>query len=431
MPDATSEATTSKRPWRMLLTSSLAALLAVGLFSAAPSSANPATTTVSIGDASGLEHADAQAGLFVPVTLSAAAGSAVTVQYWTVAGTATSPADYSTWGTPASPRSITIPAGSRQTTINVPVKPDVASEGNETFSVVLGSVTSANASVGRGTGTATIVDSSAGSLVSNVSVLEGSGNAPAAKAQFRVEFASVSNQPRTVSYSTANGTAVAGTDYTAAKPNSVTFSAGQTSKTVDVTIAGNDTYQGNRSFALNVTGAVAGTGTATILDDETAPVTTTSTTTTSTTTTTTTTTVPPTTTTIPSGPVGLSANPITVADNPGTANVTVYWNGQAANKLIFVSVCRKSNSDATFTPALDCAPLSELNPNGTPSGSGSATLEVFRGPDPSGDLNWGCFAASDVAPAGIQKNTTCYVRVTNNVVSNKDAAQELAFTIVP
>jgi hypothetical protein len=415
----------------MLLTSSLAALLAVGLFSAAPSSANPATTTVSIGDASGLEHADAQAGLFVPVTLSAAAGSAVTVQYWTVAGTATSPADYSTWGTPASPRSITIPAGSRQTTINVPVKPDVASEGNETFSVVLGSVTSANASVGRGTGTATIVDSSAGSLVSNVSVLEGSGNAPAAKAQFRVEFASVSNQPRTVSYSTANGTAVAGTDYTAAKPNSVTFSAGQTSKTVDVTIAGNDTYQGNRSFALNVTGAVAGTGTATILDDETAPVTTTSTTTTSTTTTTTTTTVPPTTTTIPSGPVGLSANPITVADNPGTANVTVYWNGQAANKLIFISVCRKSNSDATFTPALDCAPLSELNPNGTPSGSGSATLEVFRGPDPSGDLNWGCFAASDVAPAGIQKNTTCYVRVTNNVVSNKDAAQELAFTIVP
>jgi hypothetical protein len=412
----------------MLLTSSLAALLAVGLFSAAPSSANPATTTVSIGDASGLEHADAQAGLFVPVTLSAAAGSAVTVQYWTVAGTATSPADYSTWGTPASPRSITIPAGSRQTTINVPVKPDVASEGNETFSVVLGSVTSANASVGRGTGTATIVDSSAGSLVSNVSVLEGSGNAPAAKAQFRVEFASVSNQPRTVSYSTANGTAVAGTDYTAVKPNSVTFSAGQTSKTVDVTIAGNDTYQGNRSFALNVTGAVAGTGTATILDDETAPVTTTSTTTT---TTTTTTTVPPTTTTIPSGPVGLSANPITVADNPGTANVTVYWNGQAANKLIFVSVCRKSNSDATFTPALDCAPLSELNPNGTPSGSGSATLEVFRGPDPSGDLNWGCFAASDVAPAGIQKNTTCYVRVTNNVVSNKDAAQELAFTIVP
>jgi hypothetical protein len=258
----------------MLLTSSLAALLAVGLFSAAPSSAAPATT-VSIGDASGLEHTDAQAGLFVPVTLSAAAGSAVTVQYWTVAGTATSPADYSTWGTPASPRSITIPAGSRQTTINVPVKPDVASEGNETFSVVLGSVTSANASVGRGTGTATIVDSSAGSLVSNVSVLEGSGNAPAAKAQFRVEFASVSNQPRTVSYSTANGTAVAGTDYTAVKPNSVTFSAGQTSKTVDVAIAGNNTYQGNRSFDLIVTGAIAKTGTATILDDETAPVTTT------------------------------------------------------------------------------------------------------------------------------------------------------------
>ena len=155
---------------------------------------------------------------------------------------------------------------------------------------------------------------------------------------------------------------------------------------------------------------------------------------TTTTTSTTTTTVAPTTTTttpIPSGPVALVPNPIAVATVGGTANGTVYWNGQAPNTLMFISLCVKSISDATFSAALDCAPLSELNPNGTPSGSGSATLEVFRGPEPSGDLNWGCFAASDVAPAGIQKNTTCYVRVTNNVVSNKDAAQELAFTIVP
>jgi hypothetical protein len=136
-----------------------------------------------------------------------------------------------------------------------------------------------------------------------------------------------------------------------------------------------------------------------------------------------------TTTTIPTGPVALVPNPIAIATVGGTANGTVYWNGQAPNKLMFISLCVKSISDATFSAALDCAPLSELNPNGTPSGSGSATFEVFRGAEPSGDLNWGCFAAGDTAPAGITKATTCYVRVTNNNVNNKDAAVEQAFTI--
>jgi len=154
--------------------------------------------------------------------------------------------------------------------------------------------------------------------------------------------------------------------------------------------------------------------------------------TTTTTTSTTTTTVAPTTTTtttIPTGPVALVPNPIAIATVGGTANGTVYWNGQTPNKLMFISLCVKSISDATFSAALDCAPLSELNPNGTPSGNGSVTFEVFRGAEPSGDLNWGCFAAGDVAPAGITKATTCYVRVTNNNVNNKDAAVEQAFTI--
>jgi hypothetical protein len=150
------------------------------------------------------------------------------------------------------------------------------------------------------------------------------------------------------------------------------------------------------------------------------------------TTTTTSTTTSTTTTTIPQVPsINVPGTPIavTVAENPGVANVTVNWTGQTPNRLMFVSLCVKSNSDATFTSALDCAPLSELNPNGTASGNGSVTFEVFRGAEPSGDLNWGCFAAGDTAPAGILKATTCYVRVTNTSVGNKDAAVETAFTI--
>jgi hypothetical protein len=153
---------------------------------------------------------------------------------------------------------------------------------------------------------------------------------------------------------------------------------------------------------------------------------TTSTTTTTSTTSTTTTTVPP----LPTINVP-SASPVavSVSGNPGVANVTVNWSGQPANKLIFVDLCVKSNADATFNAALDCAPLSELNINGTASGSGSTTFEVFRGVEPSGDLSWGCFAAGDTAPAGILKATTCYVRVTNTVLSNKNDATEAPFTI--
>ena len=55
---------------------------------------------------------------------------------------------------------------------------------------------------------------------------------------------------------------------------------------------------------------------------------------------------------------------------------------------------------------------------------------MFRGPDPSGDQPWGCFAADDVAPPGIEKFTTCYVRVTNNTLFNNTQAFDIPFTIV-
>jgi hypothetical protein len=108
----------------------------------------------------------------------------------------------------------------------------------------------------------------------------------------------------------------------------------------------------------------------------------------------------------------------------------VYWNGQAANTLIFIDVCNKSITDPTFNVAFDCAPLSQLTPNGTANGSGNKLVEVFRGEEPSGDQLWGCYAAGDTAAAGYTKSTTCYVRVTNNVGSNNDADVEVPFTIV-
>ncbi|MFZ4517653.1 MAG: hypothetical protein ACOYOP_04655 [Microthrixaceae bacterium] len=139
---------------------------------------------------------------------------------------------------------------------------------------------------------------------------------------------------------------------------------------------------------------------------------------------------PPTATPSPgTGGVTVTPSAVPVAKD-GTAKVQVAWTGQAPRTLMFVSVCRRPANDPTFQAGTDCAPLSELTPNGTPDGNGSIELEVFRGPVPGGDLPWGCFAAADEAPEGVQKNTTCYVRVTNDVVLNNDAAKDAPFTVV-
>lgn len=129
------------------------------------------------------------------------------------------------------------------------------------------------------------------------------------------------------------------------------------------------------------------------------------------------------------GTVTVNPNPVSFTTSQTDATVTVNWTGQQASQLVYVDICRKSITDATFRPDLDCSALSELNPNGTANGSGTAQLTVFRGENPDGDTGWGCFAPGDTAPAGVTKLTTCYVRVTSGSLTNKDFAAESAFTL--
>jgi hypothetical protein len=96
---------------------------------------------------------------------------------------------------------------------------------------------------------------------------------------------------------------------------------------------------------------------------------------------------------------------------------------------VFVDVCWKSISDASFNPFEDCGQYSQITPNGTADGAGHAAFEVFRGQDPAGE-NWGCYAEGDTEPPGVWKHTTCYVRVTDTVVSNFDNDAEVPFTFV-
>jgi subtilisin-like proprotein convertase family protein len=80
----------------------------------------------------------------------------------------------------------------------------------------------------------------------------------------------------TVNFSTLDGTAVAGTDYTATS-GSIVIKAGQTSGFITVPIIPNNTPQGNRTFSVQVssptvaTAAGQGTATVTIVDDDFGP----------------------------------------------------------------------------------------------------------------------------------------------------------------
>ncbi|HYO63781.1 MAG TPA: Calx-beta domain-containing protein [Pyrinomonadaceae bacterium] len=109
--------------------------------------------------------------------------------------------------------------------------------------------------------------------VGDASVAE--GNVGTSGAVFTVSLSAASANTVTVNYSTANGTAVAGSDYTAAS-GSLVFSPGQTTKTVSVPVTGDVVVEGNETFFVNLSGASGavvadGQGQGVIVNDDSAP----------------------------------------------------------------------------------------------------------------------------------------------------------------
>jgi hypothetical protein len=82
--------------------------------------------------------------------------------------------------------------------------------------------------------------------------------APSSQATFTVTLDSASTSPVSVNYATANGTAVAGTDYTQAS-GTLDFPAGVTSETVNIPITTVATGGPAKTFTLNLWGASGAT----------------------------------------------------------------------------------------------------------------------------------------------------------------------------
>lgn len=175
---------------------------------------------------------------------------ASTVDYTTVDGTATAGADYApTSGT------LNFAAGESSKTITVPIIADNVYEGDETFSLLLSNPTGGDPVITYGTATIKIYDgSSQPYLTINDLNYIFPLNGPAV-ATFNVNLSNPTTKTVTINYATADGSAIAGSDYVATS-GTLTFNPLETSKTVQIAINRNSPNHGSRNFFLNLSNVV-------------------------------------------------------------------------------------------------------------------------------------------------------------------------------
>ena len=167
----------------------------------------------------------------------------------------------------------TIPAGSTATAIPLSVIGDTEDEPNRTFYVNLSSPV--NATIADGQGQVTIMDDDLPTLsIDNETMSEGdSGTTPTG---LFVTLSQASSQDVTFSYSTANGSAVAGVDYVGVGLTQKTIPAGSTATAIPLSVIGDTEDEPNRTFYVNLSSPVNATiadgqGQVTIMDDDEEP----------------------------------------------------------------------------------------------------------------------------------------------------------------
>jgi len=174
------------------------------------------------------------------------------------------------------------------------------------------------------------------------------GNSGTTAFTFTISLSAASAQPVTVNYATANGTATAGEDYTAAN-GTLTFAAGEVNKTLTVLVNGDTVVEGNETFTVNLSNANNATiaiaqGIGTILNDDTG------------------------------GSIQFSLSNYTVNENAGTAAITVTRTGGAASG---VSV-NYSTSNGTATAGQDYTAASGTLTFGADETSKTFTVSIIN-----------------------------------------------------
>ena len=199
------------------------------------------------------------------VRLSSASGLPVTVSYATVDGTARAGSDYaSTSGT------LSFAPGELTQGIEVQTLEDDGHEDTETFTVQLSAPSGATVEDGTGTGTITDNDDAPTITIGDAEPVQEGGTA-----EFTVRLSSASGLPVTVSYTTMDGTARAGSDYTSTS-GTLSFAPGELTQGIEVQTLDAGEHETTETFTVQLSapsGATVAdaTGTGTITDDDEAP----------------------------------------------------------------------------------------------------------------------------------------------------------------
>jgi hypothetical protein len=206
----------------------------------------PPPPTLRIGDVAVTEGNTDTASATFTVTLSAASTETITVAYASANGSATTGSDFQ-----AASGTLTFAPGEMSKTVIVAVNGDRLGEANETFVVNLSNPT--NATIADGQATGTIIDDEPRISIGDVTKSEGR-KGRTTLFTFTVTLSAASDQPVTMSYRTADGTATtAGNDYVA-KTGTLTFAAGETTKTITIEVKGDRNKEGSETFYLDLFG---------------------------------------------------------------------------------------------------------------------------------------------------------------------------------
>nr|WP_322714928.1 Calx-beta domain-containing protein [Nostoc sp. ChiSLP03a]MDZ8216167.1 Calx-beta domain-containing protein [Nostoc sp. ChiSLP03a] len=227
-----------------------------------------AAPTLTIGDRSITEGDNGTATITYTVSLDTASAKPISVKYTTADGTAIAGTDYiATNGT------ITFAPGETTKTISVQVLGDTIDEFDETFFLNLSDAT--NATIADNQGVGTIVDNDLPPVltINDRTITEGDNGTTVAS--FTITLDAPSAKPISVKYTTADGTAIAGTDYIATN-GTITFAPGETTKTISVQVLGDTIDEFDETFFLNLSDATNATiadnqGVSTIVDNDALP----------------------------------------------------------------------------------------------------------------------------------------------------------------
>jgi hypothetical protein len=238
-----------------LATLQTGAVVNPGNFAISGTSGSPVAGDISITDVTIAEgNSGTKTATF---TVSHTGTAAFSVNYATADGSATAGSDYV-----ATSNTLNFAAGSgaaQSQTVSVTINGDTTVEPDETFFVNLLNPTNGGTIVkSQGIGTITNDDTAAG--VGNISITDvtiAEGNAGTSFATFTVTRTG-GNAAFDLTYATADGTATAGTDYVAQPTSTVSFAAGDLTKTISVAINGDTTIEPDETFFVNLSNATNG-----------------------------------------------------------------------------------------------------------------------------------------------------------------------------